>query len=112
MMDETGANFGFWGTIGAGITALIAGGLAWLNGRQRRQAEDFGYGADAAGYKAEKDIIEKLRAEVARLSDRMQTLESEAYRMRTRVWHLEDELRKNGIPIPPMTPGAAPEAAG
>lgn len=111
-MDETGASLGFWGTIGAAVTALIAGGLAWINGRQRRQAEDYGYGADAAGYQAEKDIIEKLRAEIARLSERVGTLESDGYRMRTRVWHLEDELRKNGIPIPPMTPTGQQEAAG
>lgn len=107
-MDETGANLGFWGTIGAAIVAAIGGGLAYVNGRQRRQAEEYSYGADAAGYQAEKDIIEKLRAEVARLSERVQALETDGLRMRARVWHLEDELRKNGIPVPPVN-GPAPE---
>jgi hypothetical protein len=109
-MDDTGGNLGMWGTIGAGIAAAIAGALAWLTGRQRRQAEEYGYGADAAGYKAEKDIIENLRAEVARLSERVQALETDGLRMRSRVWHLEDELRKHGIPVPPIG-GPVPQAA-
>lgn len=101
-MDETGGNLGMWGTIGAGIAAAVAGALAWISGRQRRQVEEAGLGA-------KEDIIEGLRAEVARLSERVQMLESDGYRMRSRVWHLEDELRKNGIPIPAMAP--PPEAA-
>ena len=100
-MDESGGNAGMWGTIGAGIAAAIAGALAWFSGRQRRQVEEYGYGADAAGFKAEKDIIENLRAEVARLSERVSKLETEGLRMRSRIFHLEDEMRKNNLPIPP-----------
>jgi hypothetical protein len=102
-MDETGGNLGTLGAFGAGIAALVTGALAWISGRQRRQVEEAGLGA-------KEDIIEGLRAEVARLSERVQLLEADGYRMRSRVWHLEDELRKNGIPIPPMT-SVAPEAA-
>lgn len=101
-MDETGGNLGTLGAIGAGIAALVTGALAWISGRQRRQVEKAGLGA-------KEDIIEGLRAEVARLSERVQMLETDGFRMRSRVWHLEDELRKNGIPIPAMAP--PPEAA-
>ena len=101
-MDETGGNLGMWGKIGAGIAAALAGALAWISGRQRRQVEEAGLGA-------KEDIIEGLRAEVARLSERVRLLETDGFRMRSRVWHLEDELRKNGIPIPTMVP--PPEAA-
>ena len=100
-MDDSGGNLGVWGTIGAAIIAAITGGLAWLNGRQRRQAEEYGYGTDIAGYQAEKDIIDNLRAEVARLSERVTKLEAEGLRMRSRIFHLEDEMRKNNLPIPP-----------
>lgn len=102
-MDET-SNLGTWGTIGAGIAAAIAGGLAWFTGRQRRQAEEYGYHADVAGYQAEKQIIDNLRAEVARLSERVTKLEAEGLRMRSRIFHLEDEMRKHNLPIPPERP--------
>jgi hypothetical protein len=107
-MDETGGNLGTLGAIGAGIAALVTGALAWLTGRQRRQAEDSGYSTETVRNQAEVDIIDTLRAEVARLSDRVQALEADGLRMRARVWHLEDELRKNGIPVPPLT-GLTPE---
>jgi hypothetical protein len=106
-MDEIPSGLG---AIGAAIAAVVGGAIAWVTGRQRRQAEEYGYGADAAGYQAEKDIIGNLRAEVARLSDRVQALETDGLRMRSRVWHLEDELRKHGIPVPPIG-GAVPQAA-
>lgn len=100
-MDDTGGNLGMWGTIGAAVAAAITGVLAWVTGRQRRQAEQYGYGTDIAGYQAEKDIIDNLRAEVARLSERVTKLEAEGMRMRNRIFHLEDEMRKNNLPIPP-----------
>ena len=104
-MDETGGgNLGMWGTIGAAVVAALTGALAWFNGRQRRQAEDYGYGTDIAGYQAEKDIIDNLRAEVARLSERVTKLEAEGLRMRSRIFHLEDEMRKHNLPIPPERP--------
>lgn len=108
-MDETGGNLGMWGTIGAAIVAAITGALAWINGRQRRAAEDAGYSAEAARSQAEQDIIDKLREEVARLADRVNRLEAEGQRLRLRVWHLEDEMRKHAVPIPPERPaeGAA-----
>ncbi len=109
-MDETGGSFGVWGTIGAGLAAVIGGALAWLTGRQRRQAEDYGYQTDAARYQAEHDIILKLREEVERLADRIGRLEADGQRMRMRIWHLEDEMRKHSIPIPPERP-MPPEAA-
>lgn len=93
-MDETGGNLGMWGTIGAGIAAALAGALAWISGRQRRQVEEAGLGA-------KEDIIDNLRAEVARLSERVTKLEAEGMRMRNRIFHLEDEMRKNNLPIPP-----------
>lgn len=100
-MDETGGNLGTLGAIGAGIAALVTGALAWITGRQRRQAEDYGYGAEAARYQAEADIIEKLREEVSRLTERVAKVEAESQRLRMRVWHLEDEMRKHNVPIPP-----------
>lgn len=102
-MDET-SHLGMWGTIGAGAAALIGGALAWITGKQRRQAEDYGYQTDAARYQAEQDIIVKLREEVERLADRISKLEAEGQRMRWRIWHLEDEMRKHSVPIPPERP--------
>lgn len=95
-MSEIGG--GTWGVVGAGIVAALTGALSWIAGRGRRQAED-------AGHRAETDIIDKLREEVARLSARVTALEDsesklrhEASQLRSRVWDLEGQLRAAGLP--------------
>lgn len=99
MSEEIGG--GTWGVIGAGAVAAITGALSWLAGRSRRNVEE-------AGNRAETDIIDKLREEVARLSARVTALEdsenklrAEAAQLRVRVWDLEGRLRVAGIEPPP-----------
>lgn len=100
-MDEIPSG---WGAIGAAIAAVVGGAIAWVTGKQRRQAEDSGYSTETVRNQAEVDIIDTLRAEVSRLAERVNKLETEGQRLRMRVWHLEDEMRKHSIPIPPERP--------
>ena len=104
MSEEIGG--GTLGVIGAGIVAAITGALSWIAGRGRRNVE-------AAETRAETEIIDRLREEVARLSARMTSLEesesrlrAEASLLRSRVWELEAHIQRAGISLPPSSPVA------
>ena len=99
MSEEIGG--GTLGVIGAGVVAAVTGALSWIAGRGRRNVE-------AAETRAETEIIDRLREEVARLSARMTTLEesetrlrAEASHLRARVWELEAHIQHAGIGLPP-----------
>lgn len=105
------ADYGVWGTIGAALAAALGGGLAWIAGKGRRQAEDSGYATESARHEAEQDIIATLRVEIQRLNERVLSLEQHGERMRMRIWHLEDEMRKHSVPIPPHSAPIPPHSS-
>lgn len=88
------------GGIGAAVAAV--GGLlyAWLTKGSRRAA----IANEIAATSAETGVIETLREEVTRLSARLTNLEARCDRQARRIWQLEAELAKHGMPVPAEVP--------
>ncbi len=84
------------GGIGAAVAAV--GGLlyAWLTKGSRRAA----IANEIASTTAETGVIETLREEVNRLSARLTNLEARCDRQARRIWQLEAELARHGMPVP------------
>jgi hypothetical protein len=88
--DGTG---GGWAAIGAAITALGMGVYQWLRGRLARQVEDkTNLGA--------LEVIDTLRAEIARLTARVQQLEKQGKSDRAHIERLEAAMRSAGLAVP------------
>jgi len=95
-----------WNAVGAAAIALVTGAGGWLMGRKPNQAK-----LDAAVSAAKAEAVNSdstsaavalLRAEVERLSARVQALEGREGRLIRHVYRLEGLMRGAGIEPPPF----------
>lgn len=93
MSDVTGGSDGGWAAIGTAIGALAVGAYQWLRGKLARQVED-------STNLGTLDVIETLRAEIARLTTRVQQLEQQGESDRVHIARLESAMRSAGLTVP------------
>jgi hypothetical protein len=97
---------------GGALSAVIMAAIAWFTRKSWHAAQR----QDVAAADAGTDIIEMMRAEVGRLSAKVEFLEARGDRQDRRIWQLEtdvamerrysallkDVLAQHGIDAPPM----------
>lgn len=111
-----------WAAVGAALTSVLSGGLAWVAGRPKRTFEAAELSAGAVASETIANTLRHVREELDRLKlDRdelrrrldEQELELEAERSRTRrilahIDRLTNLMIAAGIEPPPMPAGGAP----
>lgn len=85
-----------WTAVGTALAWILVGIGSYLAGRGRRPVE-------AAGVAAETDVIDMLRAEVSRLSQRITALEGREGRLIRHVYRLEGLMAGAGLTAPPFS---------
>jgi hypothetical protein len=105
-----------WSAVGGAAAAILTGVGGWLMGRKPNQAK-----IDAAVSAARAETVNSdstsaavalLRAEVERLSSRVQALEGREGRLIRHVYRLEGLMRGAGIEPPPFDIDSDPVKAG
>jgi hypothetical protein len=84
-----------WSAIGTAAGGILIGIGSFLAGKSKRNVE-------TAANAAETDVITMLRAEVARLSQRITALEGREGRLIRHVYRLEGLMAGAGLTPPPF----------
>lgn len=82
-----------WNLVGTGLMGLLTGVGGWFMGKGKRAVES----AEAT---AERDVVNLLRQEVQRLSDRLTLMEAREGRTIRHIYRLEGLMRAAGIEPP------------
>lgn len=100
-----------WEAVGMAIASVLIGVGGWLSGRGRRNAEDAGYRRDTTAAETESRVVDLMRGELARLSDRVAAMEAREGKLIRHVWLLEGLMRAADLDPPPFSVGPdMPEA--
>lgn len=87
-----------WTAFGTAIAGILSGiGLVWAKGKIIGSAAR----AEVAANDAEASVITTLRAEFDRLALKVELLEGRCDKYARRIWQLEAELARHGMPVPP-----------